>query len=50
MYGLSIVVSNRGGMALEFEVVRVVFLNMVSEFRVRDIVTPAHGLSESYSI
>ena len=37
-------------MALEFEIVSVVFLNVVSVFRVRDIISPAHGLSESYGI
>jgi hypothetical protein len=50
MYGLSIVVSNGGGVTLEFEVVGVVFLNMVSEFRVRHIVTPSHRFSESNGI
>ena len=37
-------------MSLKLEVIRVVFLNMVSEFRVLDIGTPAHVFREGDSI
>jgi hypothetical protein len=46
----SIVLRHDGGVALEFEIVSVVFLNVVSVFRVRDIVTPSHRFGEGYGV
>jgi len=49
-YALSIVISNGLGVTLELKIVRIVFLSEVSVMGVGDIVTPAHGLSEGYSV
>ena len=47
---ISVVGFSRLGSSLEFEVVSVVLLYVVSVLRVRDIIAPAHLLSEGHSI
>jgi len=49
-YSLSIIISNGLGVTLELKIVRIVFLSEVSVMGVGDIVAPAHGLSEGYSV